>query len=595
MTEKRAVPNAAPWLWCCGVVLVALSALLAWLSRSFAFESEVKSRPLILFIVLVTVMFVTHWFAFQVALKLRISGRLVAGIWAVAIATRLLILPSHPIQEVDLYRYLWDGRVTCGGVSPYRYPPATVIASIDNRSPSETRSSEPRLAALAQAAAESESVATILRRVHFADLPTVYPPVSQAVFALVAAATPSQASVHVQVMAMKSAIVVFDLGIIAVLFFLLRRTGLHAGWAIAYAWNPLVLKEFAGSGHMDSIAVFFCMLSVALVCAALSDSRSRGWIWAAVSLALAFGAKLYPIVLLPVLVVGCWKARGLGQAAGCGVVFLMVAAACGLPMVLPAVSPTSHPLTVGDSTNSVGPGTPEPIDIFDELQPPLPDAIERVVAQDTFQTAQPMDGIATFLSRWEINDLIFLVIVENSKSSGTPPWFRVVPESRSRGVTDWVGRRWGVDEGGAAFLIARCLTLLMFVLCATWFIIRMPALDAVGYGRTVFLVIALFWALSPTLNPWYWTWALPLVCFSGARGWLLVSGMLTLYYLRFWMIYQSDQPIMQWAPYAGELTFDYVIVFVEHLPWMLLVTWQSWSRAAPENRVDQVSPIAPTL
>ena len=32
-----------------------------------------------------------------------------------AVASRLLLLSSWPIQEIDYYRYLWDGRVTLGG------------------------------------------------------------------------------------------------------------------------------------------------------------------------------------------------------------------------------------------------------------------------------------------------------------------------------------------------------------------------------------------------------------------------------------------------------------------------------------------------
>ena len=35
---------------------------------------------------------------------------------------------------------------------------------------------------------------------------------------------------------------------------LLTQTGRHRGWAIAYGWCPLVIKEIANSGHLDALA-----------------------------------------------------------------------------------------------------------------------------------------------------------------------------------------------------------------------------------------------------------------------------------------------------------------------------------------------------
>ena len=44
--------------------------------------------------------------------------------------SRLLLLPSHPIQEIDLYRYIWDGEVSAAGVSPWEFSPAQVLAAL---------------------------------------------------------------------------------------------------------------------------------------------------------------------------------------------------------------------------------------------------------------------------------------------------------------------------------------------------------------------------------------------------------------------------------------------------------------------------------
>ena len=90
---------------------------------------------------------------------------------------RLTLLLSDPIEEIDLYRYLWDGSVTIQGISPFRYSPHQVLAaSADSDLPDD-------LAQLVRLRDSAPEMTTILKKVHFGELPTIYPPVSQAVFA----------------------------------------------------------------------------------------------------------------------------------------------------------------------------------------------------------------------------------------------------------------------------------------------------------------------------------------------------------------------------------------------------------------------------
>ena len=67
--------------------------------------------------------------------------------------------------------------------------------------------------------------------------------------------------------------------------------GKPASWIAVYAWNPLPLWEFAGSGHIDAAMIAFVALAL--------WSR-RPWL---TGLALAGGTlvKLYPAALLPAL------------------------------------------------------------------------------------------------------------------------------------------------------------------------------------------------------------------------------------------------------------------------------------------------------
>jgi hypothetical protein len=64
---------------------------------------------------------------------------------------------------------------------------------------------------------------------------------------------------------MKLVIVLFDVGVVGLVWMLLRLLGQNEGWFVAYAWSPLVIKEFANSGHLDSIAVFLTVASIVCV------------------------------------------------------------------------------------------------------------------------------------------------------------------------------------------------------------------------------------------------------------------------------------------------------------------------------------------
>src|SRR5207248_2659529 len=81
---------------------------------------------------------------------------------------------------------------------------------------------------------------------------------------------------------------------IALVLRLLATAGLPSGRIVIYAWHPLPLWEFAGSGHIDAALI----ASIAL--ALWSRRRFGGW---ATGLALAGATlvKLYPAVLLPAL------------------------------------------------------------------------------------------------------------------------------------------------------------------------------------------------------------------------------------------------------------------------------------------------------
>lgn len=218
---------------------------------------------------------VTFLFLFGAAFACYVAGvgglaRAPDGRWSlawllgVALAARLVLLPTAPTLSTDAYRYVWDARVAAAGVDPYAYPPtAPAVASLrDDR---------------------------IFPRLNHTSWRTIYPPGAQAFFRIVYALAPDS------VYAMKAAIAAGELLALGLLMALLRRLGLPLTRLVLYAWNPLVLAEVWGSGHLDGLVL------PAVVGAVLAAVAGRPGTVGAV-LAAGTLVKLYPAALLPLLV-----------------------------------------------------------------------------------------------------------------------------------------------------------------------------------------------------------------------------------------------------------------------------------------------------
>jgi hypothetical protein len=539
----------------------------ALLSTRFTFEGPTAARPIVGVLALLSVAFAAYLLALRQALRLPRSCR---GVWVVivpALLFRATMMPSLPIQEVDIYRYLWDGAVATSSVSPYRYSPAQVAAARtdDGRCQEGLPGDLRRLADMCD---RDPALATILGRVHFAELPTIYPSVSQAVFAAVAFVTPRGASVYQRTVIMKVALTLFDLATLAVLFELLRVTGYHWGWSIAYGWCPLVMKEIAGSGHLDAIAVFLTTLAVAIACRGVAECRWRcrtAILSAAVVLALAVGAKLYPIVLAPWLLVASAQRLGLRWVIVVSGCFVLVTTLLLIPM-LP--SPPAEPGRQVAGSEGV---------------PPVPESANPYAPQD------PSSGLSAFLRRWEMNDLLFMIGVENlkprsSEPNAVRPWFSIVPETWRLALLQPLAARLRVDTGAAAFLLTRGLTLGLFALIAVALLIAAwRGNDPIAYLRAAFLTLAWFWLLAPTQNPWYWLWPLPLLPFARSRVWLLASGLVLVYYLRFWLYYQWPDEAVPGFGYSGTQWFDFVITWLEFGPWLIWLAVDWWQDRRGRN------------
>ena len=174
---------------------------------------------------------------------------------------RLAIIFSPPYLSDDIFRYIWDGRVQAAGVNPYRYIPA------------EEPLDQLRDDAIYPRINRRETVRTI------------YPPVAQFAFLLITRFSES-------VTWMKAAMVGFEAVAIWAIIQLLGSFGFARQRVLIYAWHPLAVWEFAGSGHADALAIAFIAL-------ALLARRKNAETMTGVLLACATCVKLFPIVLFP--------------------------------------------------------------------------------------------------------------------------------------------------------------------------------------------------------------------------------------------------------------------------------------------------------
>lgn len=223
--------------------------------------------------------FVSYAFAVH-RLEHRASPVLVL-VWAAIL--RILVLPLPPTLSDDMLRYVWDGRVVAAGYDPYSLAP------------------------------EDETLAPLRdelwQRMPHKEVATVYPPLALGTFAL-AAAFPAP------FWGVKIVLCFADLVGCALLMALARRFGAPTGRAAWYAWNPLVILEVAGQGHVDGLMVA-CMVAAVLaltVARQRQESRRqpgdpgskaggeerRPIVLAGVAAALGVLAKLVPLVALPV-------------------------------------------------------------------------------------------------------------------------------------------------------------------------------------------------------------------------------------------------------------------------------------------------------
>jgi hypothetical protein len=200
-----------------------------------------------------------------------------------AVVFRLLLLPLPLGLSRDAWRYLWDARVFMHGYSPYLYAP-----------------SDPVLASLHD---------TVYANTPYRQFPTKYPPGAELFYVLGYLFSPTD------LVGLKGLFTLCDLLTCGALAYFLARKKLDPRRVIIYAWCPLPIVEFSIQGHVDALVIACTIMAV--VCSLSSRRTAR--LLAGVFLGLAILTKLYPALLLLVLV----RRKDWGLLAACALTMVL--------------------------------------------------------------------------------------------------------------------------------------------------------------------------------------------------------------------------------------------------------------------------------
>jgi alpha-1,6-mannosyltransferase len=249
--------------------------------------------------------------------------------WGVAIATRLLLLPMEPGD--DVWRYIWEGQIQTLGFSPYHLPP-TAPELVPFRTDWWGQINHP-------------------------DVTAIYPPITQLGFRAIASLVPN-------LYLFKLAFVVAD---VAVCGLLCRHFGSLP--ATLYAWNPMIIYSFAGGAHYDSwfilplVAAWFVLEPVSNSAqppdrpSVLADCGSRRWLWGVLLLGISVAVKWVSLPLLGFLVWRSLRQRKPGQAVCTGLAGLLPMGLAALPfchsMTCPLVPTRSAFVSYGRSAEFI--------------------------------------------------------------------------------------------------------------------------------------------------------------------------------------------------------------------------------------------------
>ncbi len=174
-------------------------------------------------------------------------------------------------------------------------------------------------------------------------------------------------------------------------------------------------------------------------------------------------------------------------------------------------------------------------------------------------------SLKSFSTYWQSNDSIFAILV----------WFyrEVVGISPEGPVSLSYDEPSLWAKGTVALILGTVWFYLLTRKTKTSESIEQPVEHCLYH---LFIIMGLIFLVSPVQNPWYLCWVVPFLCFFPGRAWILLTGLVGLYYVGFYMDYQELHGYEAWIPW------------VEYLPFYLLLGWDWSRRKMAGSRVSEI-------
>ncbi len=265
------------------------------LQNGFHYDNPNNDMPTGIYLFIFFIIFVLVFYAFKKVEHAAFNQKTLLIIIVFSILFRLLSFWGTMIHENDIYRYMWDGKTALAGINPFKYAPSDLFL-YDNDIDYDyydathdvtlkfTNWDERSKAELGQLLVLRDQDQTLYNRIGHWQVPTIYPPVAQILFAVPMLAAPGSDIV------MRAFFMLFDIGVIFLIIALLKTFDCNPLWVILYGWMPLVVIQLTHSGHYDAIVIFLMMLSLYLYIKGRENM-------ACMVLALATLSKFFPAVL----------------------------------------------------------------------------------------------------------------------------------------------------------------------------------------------------------------------------------------------------------------------------------------------------------
>jgi len=282
-----------------GIFSLLLYLFLTHISKEFNWGEGYEDRPILTYLAVYFSLSLLFFATCAILFKQPEDRFLFWAMITFGLLFRLSILPAQQIQEDDVYRYLWDGKVFSNNINPYQYSPSEVhefkelrIQDPETYYEIYNERNEIELEKLSALKWESPQSLKFLERVNHPGVPTIYPPMAQFVFRAVHSIQPDS------IVAMRVAFLLFDALTMLFIVGILTQLGLNKNMSAVYFWCPLIIKETLNSTHLDIIGIAFLCGSIYFLV------HHRHGV-ATFFLALGFLGKLYPAILFPLYFQSC--------------------------------------------------------------------------------------------------------------------------------------------------------------------------------------------------------------------------------------------------------------------------------------------------